>query len=119
MTAAIYGLPNCDTCRKARKWLVAHDIDHRFVDYRAQPVPATMLETWANALGGWDKLVNKSSTSWRGLTDAEKSAGSGRDWIRLIGEHPTLIKRPVLVLDDGSISVGFSPAGFEQRFEQG
>lgn len=116
MTATLYGLANCETCRKARKWLEGHEIAHRFVDYRADPVASATLRAWAEALGGWEKLVNKSSASWRKLSAAEKAANADRDWVGLIGEHPTLIKRPVLVLDDGSINVGFSPVRFEQRF---
>ena len=65
MTATLYGLANCDTCRKARKWLDRAGIGYRFVDYRADPVPAATLTAWAHALGGWEKIVNKSSSSWR------------------------------------------------------
>lgn len=116
MTAALYGLKNCDTCRKARKWLDQAGIEYDFVDYRAEPVPAARLKAWARELGGWEKLVNKSSASWRQLDEEQKGAKSDAQWTRLIAAYPTLVKRPVLVLDDGSVSVGFSAPRFEQRF---
>ena len=116
MTAMIYGLPNCDTCRKARKWLDRAGIEYRFVDYRAEPIPAATLAKWARSLGGWDSLVNKSSSSWRQLDEKQKGARGDAQWTRLIADSPTLVKRPVLVLADGSISLGFSADRFEQRF---
>ena len=118
MTVTLYGLPNCDTCRKARKWLDRAGIEYRFVDYRAEPVPAARLEAWARELGGWEKLVNKSSASWRQLDEKQKSAGSDKQWTQLIVAHPALVKRPVLLLEDGSVSVGFSGPRFEQLFQE-
>lgn len=118
MTATLYGLPNCDTCRKARKWLDAAGIDFGFVDYRAQPVPAATLERWAVALGGWEKLVNKASRTWRQLPDESKSARSDVQWLRLVAAHPTLIRRPVVETDAG-VSAGFSEARFETLFGSG
>lgn len=100
----IYGLPNCDTCRKARKAFPLIE----FVDYRADPVPAETLRAWAEHRGGFDALINKSSPSWRGLSDAQKNASTAEQWLALLAETPTLIKRPVLELDDGSILQGFN-----------
>ncbi len=116
MTATLYGLANCDTCRKARKWLDRAGIGYRFVDYRADPVPAATLTAWAHALGGWEKFVNKSSSSWRQLDEKQKNATTDAQWTRLIARFPTLVKRPVLVLDDGSVSVGFSAERYGQCF---
>ncbi|GGA77745.1 arsenate reductase [Arenimonas soli] len=115
----IYGLDKCDTCRKARNWLKRFDVAHAFVDYRAQPVPAPMLKDWAAHLGGWEKLVNKASTTWRQLPEGRKSPGSDPEWSLLLREHPALVKRPVVVTDDGLVSVGFSDNGFKQRFGVG
>ena len=112
----LYGLDTCDTCRKARNWLKRAEVDHEFIDYRAQRVDATTLKDWAGQLGGWDKLVNKASTTWRSLPEARKSPGSDPEWTLLFKEHPALVKRPVAVMPDGSVSVGFSDNDFKRRF---
>ena len=112
----LHGLDTCDTCRKARNWLKRAEVDHEFIDYRAQRVDATTLKDWAGQLGGWDKLVNKASTTWRSLPEARKSPGSDPEWTLLIKEHPALVKRPVVVMPDGSVSVGFSDNDFKRRF---
>lgn len=108
MSIDIYGLNNCDTCRKARKWLDRHDIEHRFIDYRDEPATPPMLKAWADAVGGFDALINRSSTTWRKLVPTRKSPGSAAEWILLIREYPALVKRPVLVLADGKVQLGFS-----------
>lgn len=68
----LYGLDNCDTCRKARSWLKRFDIAHDFIDYRAERIPAETLKGWAAKLGGWDKLINRASTTWRSLPEPRK-----------------------------------------------
>ena len=114
----LYGLPTCDTCRKARNWLDRFHVEHAFVDYRATPVPAATLKQWATELGGWDKLVNKSSTTWRNLLPQRKNPGPGSDpeWTLLLKEYPALLRRPVVVHSDGSVSVGFSDNAFKKQF---
>ena len=112
----LYGLPNCDTCRKARNWLDRFGFDYSFVDYRADPVPAATLKGWANQLGGWEKLVNKSSTTWRNLLPQRKHPGSDPEWTLLLKEYPALVRRPVVVREDGAVSVGFSDNGFKKLF---
>jgi len=67
MTIAVYGLNTCDTCKKARNWLARHKVEHEFIDYRAHPVPPPILKEWAKKAGGWEKLVNRSSMTWRNL----------------------------------------------------
>jgi Spx/MgsR family transcriptional regulator len=111
----LYGLPTCDTCRKARNWLARFDIPFDFVDYRAEPVPAAVLQDWARQLGGWDKLVNKSSTTWRTLLPQRRNPASDAEWLLLIKEHPALVRRPVLVTEDGAVSVGFSDTAYKRR----
>jgi len=112
----LFGLDNCDTCRKARNWLTRSGIAHAFVDYRAQPqAPATLVE-WKEQVGGWDLLVNKSSTTWRNLSPHRKAPGSDAEWKLLLREYPQLIRRPVVVTDDGTVSQGFSDNAFKQRF---
>ena len=116
MTAALYGLDNCDTCKKARNWLKRFDIEHRFIDYRNERQAPDTLKAWAKQLGGWDKLINKASTTWRTLPEGRKAPHSDPEWTLLLKEYPALIKRPVVVTDDGTVSVGFTDNGFKQRF---
>nr|WP_199042244.1 Spx/MgsR family RNA polymerase-binding regulatory protein [Dyella sp. ASV24] len=118
MSATLYGLTTCDTCRKARNWLDRFEVAYTFVDYRANPVPATTLKAWAQQLGGWEKLVNKSSTTWRNLLPQRKNPGSDPEWTLLLKEYPALVRRPVVVQDDGSVSVGFTDNGFKKLFGQ-
>ena len=112
----LYGLTACDTCRKARNWLDRFGIVHAFVDYREQRQSPEALKGWATQLGGWDKLINKASTTWRQLPEARKSPGSAPEWQLLLKEHPALIKRPVLVTADGVVSVGFTDSAYKARF---
>ena len=113
---AIYGLDKCDTCRKARKWLDRFGVAHTFVDYRdAKPTPETLVE-WAIKLGGFEAMVNKSSTTWRQLPDNRKAADSEAEWKLLLREYPQLVRRPVVVTDDGVVTQGFSDNGFKKRF---
>lgn len=118
MTTTIYGLANCDTCRKARKWLDRFEIPYEFIDYREQrQTPETLLE-WQAKLGGWEAMINKSSTTWRQLPDTRKSPGSDAEWKLLLKEYPQLIRRPVVVTADGQVTQRFSDNGFKQRFGQ-
>jgi arsenate reductase-like glutaredoxin family protein len=91
-------------------------VPHRFDDYRAERIDAPTLRAWAAQLGGWDKLINKASTTWRALPDARKSPGSDPEWTLLIKEHPALVKRPVVVTADGAVTVGFTDNAFKTRF---
>jgi Spx/MgsR family transcriptional regulator len=112
----LYGLDNCDTCRKARKWLDRFGVAHAFVDYRdSRQAPETLVE-WKDRLGGWDAMINKSSTTWRTLPDNRRTPGSDAEWKLLLKEYPQLIRRPVVVTADGLVTQGFSDNGFKQRF---
>ncbi|MEG3192623.1 Spx/MgsR family RNA polymerase-binding regulatory protein [Lysobacter sp. D1-1-M9] len=112
----LYGLSNCDTCRKARKWLDRFGIEHSFVDYRDNRQTPERLTQWKDALGGWDAMVNKSSTTWRNLAPNRKTPGSDAEWKLLLKEYPQLIRRPVVVTDEGEVSQDFSDNRFKQRF---
>ena len=119
MATTLYGLSNCDTCRKARKWLDRFGIGHAFVDYREQPPAPDMLVHWQQQLGGWDAMVNKSSPTWRNLPPARKAPRSDAEWKLLLREYPALVRRPVVVTADGVVSQGFSDNGFKLRFGVG
>lgn len=112
----LYGLKTCDTCRKARRWLERFGVEHDFVDYRDQRQSPETLLGWRDALGGWDAMVNKSSTTWRNLPPNRKTPGSDAEWKLLLKEYPQLIRRPVVVKDGGAISQGFSDNAFRKSF---
>ena len=119
MTTTIYGLKNCDTCKKAIKWLDRFNVAYTFVDYRDnKPSPETLLE-WAGKAGGFAAMINKSSTTWRQLPDNRKSPGSEAEWKLLLREHPQLVRRPVVVRGDGGFSQGFSDNSFKKLFGAG
>ena len=102
----VYGIKQCDTCRKALKWLTAEGTDHRFHDFRVDGLSKEVLADWLNSPHA-DKLVNRRSTTWRQLTDEQREF-EGDALMTLLLEHPTLIKRPVFVTDE-IVAVGFKP----------
>lgn len=104
----VYGLRNCDTCRKARKWLETEEIEHRFHDVRADGLHRTALARWSEALG-WEALLNRRGTTWRQLPDTERENLDEASAVALMLAHPALIKRPVFDLGKG-IVVGFGKA---------
>ncbi|GGA82251.1 arsenate reductase [Neiella marina] len=104
--ATVYGISNCDTVRKARKWLEKNAIDFNFQDVREQPLAQSQLAEWASQVG-WEVLFNKRSTSYRGLSDEQKQNLDEASAVALILEQPTLMKRPVLITGD-TIIVGFN-----------
>jgi len=116
MAIEVHGLGKCDTCRKARKWLDRHAVDYRFIDYRDEPAAPATLKQWAEAVGGFDELVNRSGKTWRNLASGRKSPGSTAEWSLLIREYPALVRRPVLVLADGSVHLGFSDKLYARLF---
>lgn len=111
----VYGLARCDTTRKALNWLARFGIAHRFVDYREHPIPPETLRAWAKRVG-WDGLVNRQSTTWRGLPPARKTPATEPEYLLLLKEHPTLLKRPVLVSGDAEPVFGFSDARYKALF---
>ncbi|WP_368564514.1 Spx/MgsR family RNA polymerase-binding regulatory protein [Pseudoxanthomonas sp. UTMC 1351] len=115
----LYGLKNCDTCKKATKWLERFGVEHDFIDYRDNRQPPESLAAWAQHAGGWDALINKSSTTWRQLPENRKTPGSDAEWKLLLKEYPQLIRRPVVITDDGRFSQGFSDNGFKKLFGVG
>jgi arsenate reductase len=111
----IYGIKNCDTVKRARKLLDMWGQDYRFHDFRSDGLDRAMVEKWVAQLG-WEALLNKRSTSWRQLTDEQKSDLDAEKAIDLMIEHPTLIKRPVLDVD-GHFHVGFKEAAYHDIFK--
>jgi len=116
MSITLYGLEKCGTCDKAQSWLARHGVAYRFVDYKANPIPPATLKAWATQLGGWEKLVNRTSMTWRNLPDARKTPGSDPEWTLLIKEYPALVRRPVALDADGVVGVGFTDKQYGLRF---
>lgn len=114
MKPKIYGIPNCDTVRKARKWLQDNGIDYQFVDVRETSPTEKQLKGWIDAVGA-ATLVNKRSTSWRELSDSDKAAVEGGNVLPALMANPTLIKRPVLEYQD-AVDVGFKAADYAAKF---
>lgn len=106
----VYGLKSCDTCRKALKALGAAGVDPTEIDIRGEADLPALVPGWLDAVGT-ATLVNTRSTTWRGLSDAERAqADDPTTAARLLAAHPTLVKRPVIVADDGAVLVGWTPA---------
>ncbi|MDO6562675.1 ArsC family reductase [Amphritea sp. 1_MG-2023] len=106
----LYGIPNCDTVKKAQRWLTANHLDFSFHDLRKDGLSERQLREWVSALG-WEALLNKRSTSWRALSDEIKTNIDEAAAIREMLATPTLIKRPVLS-HDGSLLVGFKESDY-------
>ncbi len=111
----LYGIANCDTVKRARAWLAGQGVAVVFHDFKRQGVPADGLAAWCAALG-WERLLNRKGSTWRGLDEASRlavvDAASAR---RLMLAQPSVIKRPLLAWPDGSFSVGFDSAEFNRR----
>ena len=112
--ATIYGIKNCDTMKKARAWLDAHDVDYAFHDYKTSGIERRQLEAWAGQ-AGWETLLNRAGMTFRKLPDADKADLTETKAIALMLARPSMIKRPVLDTG-GAILVGFKPELYEAAF---
>jgi Spx/MgsR family transcriptional regulator len=108
VSLVLYGLKNCDTCKKALGALKGAGHNVSFVDIRAEADLADKVPAWLKAAGP-DKLINRRSTTWRQLSDAQKVAAGSGDAAELLIDHPTLIKRPV-VEHGADVFVGWDKA---------
>lgn len=113
----LYGLSQCGTCKKALGWLDQQGVEHSFTDYRDQPISPADLVRYARQLGGWEKLVNRASPTWRKLTEVEQAAITDEQWKSLIARYPALVRRPLTVFADGSVSVGFNISRFQSQLD--
>lgn len=101
----IHGIKNCDTMKKARAWLESHGVAHAFHDYKAKGIDRATLKAWAGQVG-WEKLLNRSGTTFRKLPDAEKEGLTEARALALMEAQPSMIRRPVLAFGD-RLLVGF------------
>ena len=107
MKTTIYGIKNCDTMKKARTWLESRAIEYRFHDYKAEGIGRATLEDWV-ARVGWEVLLNRAGTTFRGLPETAKTGLTEKRAVSLMLDQPSMIKRPVLERGR-TLLVGFSP----------
>jgi Spx/MgsR family transcriptional regulator len=113
-SVTIYGIKACDTMKKARSWLEAHGVAAAFHDYKVSGIDRARLEDWAGKVG-WEVLLNRSGTTFRGLPEADKQDLNASKAIGLMTAQPSMIKRPVLDID-GKLIVGFKPEVYAAAF---
>ncbi|GAB4216647.1 MAG: ArsC family reductase [Rhodoferax sp.] len=115
----MYGIPNCSTVKKARQWLADQGVDCAFHDFKKHDVPAPDLAQWLQQLD-WTRLLNRSGTTWRRLDEATRAAVvDAASAQALMQAQPSVIKRPVLRWQDGTVTVGFDAQRFAQRLTEG
>ena len=110
----LYGIKNCDTVKKAHKWLTEHGIEYTFHDFRQDGLDPAKLHMWSETVG-WETLLNRRGTTWRQLNKAERDHLDEDRALVLMHDLPTLIKRPVLE-HGGKIEIGFSTDRYSEIF---
>lgn len=112
----VYGIPNCDTVKKARTWLEARKSAYQFHDYKKQGVPLDVLKAAEKSLG-WEKLVNRAGQTWRKLSDAEKTAvKNATSAFALMEKQPSVIKRPLVKVGNQWL-IGFDEVAWKAAFK--
>ena len=108
----LYGIKNCDTVKKARRWLEDHGVAYQFHDFRQDGLDKKQLSGWVEQLG-WEAVVNKRSTTWRNLSDKDKEITTDAQAVKLLATNPTLIKRPILEKNK-ILLIGFKEADYKK-----
>ncbi|TYL47229.1 ArsC family reductase [Marinomonas sp. IMCC 4694] len=106
----IYGIKNCDTMKKAFRWLDEQQIEYRFHDYKKEDLEETQAKLWVEEFG-WESVINKRGTTWRKLDDSIKKAMSNDQAINIMIAQPSIIKRPILS-KNGTTILGFTPVDY-------
>ncbi len=114
MSVTLYGIPNCDTVKKARDWLAAHGVAYAFHDYKKAAADPGQLAAWCEA-AGWEKVLNRTGTTFRKLPEADRADLDQAKAIVLMVAQPSCIKRPV-VEHSGGLLVGFKPDEWAEAF---
>jgi len=114
MTTTLYGIPNCDTIKKAKKWLNDNNVDFVFHDYKKEGVTPAFLEQAETSLG-WELMLNKRGTTFRQLDESDKANLNREKALALLAQNPSMIKRPITLHND-TFHIGFKPAQFEEIF---
>lgn len=111
----LYGIKNCDTVRKARRWLESNAIEYCFHDFREDGINSAQIKNWTEQMD-WQTLLNKRSTTWKTLPEEIRQSVSAKNVATLLAENPTLIKRPVLISNERVLQAGFKPEIYQQLF---
>ena len=113
-TIIVYGISNCDTVKKARAWLTAQGVDYEFHDFKKLELPEAQLDNWLQQVG-WEKLINRKGTTWRGL-DAATQVGvvNAASAVAVMLHNSSVIKRPVVEWVGGQVTVGFDAEAWEE-----
>lgn len=115
MAAILYGIPNCDTVKKARTWLDLHGVAYTFHDFRKAGLSRELVDAWLADVP-WEVLVNRKGTTWRQLDPATQASLTDEASAHaLMQQHASVIKRPVVEWSNGSVTVGFDPADWADR----
>ena len=115
MAITLYGIPNCDTVKRARAWLAGQGAAVDFHDFKKAGVPPAALSAWMAAVG-WERLLNRKGNTWRALDEPTRVAVIDAESAgRLMQSQPSVIKRPVVAWADGRITVGFDPEAFARH----
>jgi len=110
----LYGIPNCNTVKKARTWLDENGVTYEFHDFKKQGIDSATLENWLAQIS-WEKLVNRAGMTWRGLSDEAKAAvQDNASAAALMQEKTSVIKRPVLIDAETVLSLGFDEANYRK-----
>lgn len=112
MPVTLFGIPNCDTVKKARAWLAERGVDYVFHDYKKSDVDADRLADWTQRFG-WEKVLNRSGTTFKKLSDEVKADLDAAKAITIMTENPSAIKRPIVIYE-GGVLLGFNAADWEQ-----
>lgn len=110
----LYGIPNCDTVRKARRWLDQHQISYVFHDFRKDGLKADLLEGWLKQFD-WEQLINRRGTTWRQLDAETRESIDKINVVSLLQKYPAMIRRPVLDVD-GRVNIGFEEQTYKEQF---
>jgi len=116
MSITLYGIPNCDTVKKARSWLADRGIEYAFHDYKKQGADPRKIADWVDQ-AGLDRVLNKVGLTYRKLPDAVKAGMEGQGAIQQMAANPSMIKRPIVEYDKGLL-VGFKPENWEAAFDK-
>ena len=114
MTTILYGINNCDTIKKTKKWLKEHDITFDFHDYRKNGIDSSLVKMLMDQLG-WENIINKRGLTYRQLSAEQKDNLTETSSIAILVEYPAMIKRPILK-KDGQLFIGFNQDEYSELF---